>query len=176
VPRILIAFGSNLGDRLGFMQSAIDELQKKVRWERASRVYETAPMYIEDQPRFLNAAAIGQTDLGPFALLDFLKETEATIGRSPAGRNAPRVIDLDLVAYGNLQIHSSRRERTLILPHPRTPERRFVLAPLADIAPDMNLPGLGRIDELLEATNSQAADVKILNDAVLSVCRHGPPG
>jgi 2-amino-4-hydroxy-6-hydroxymethyldihydropteridine diphosphokinase len=128
-------------------------------------------MYVLDQPPFLNAAALGWCELGPFALLDLLKATESMIGRQSASRNAPREIDLDLITYGKLQLRSARGKRTLHLPHAQIRERRFVLAPLFDIDPHLVLPGLGPIDELLRATNSQAEDVKILDDAVLQVCR-----
>lgn len=155
------------------MQRALDALATSVRWVQASRVYETKPMYMKDQPAFLNAAVLGETDLGPFALLALLKATEASIGRQGAERFGPREIDLDLIAYGSLRL-SSRRGRDLVLPHPRLAERRFVLAPLADVAADMCLPEMGRVDELLAATKEQAGDVMIVNDAVLSVRGDGP--
>ena len=171
MPQVLVAFGSNLGDRLGAIQSALRVLAETIRWQKASLVYETAPMYVEDQPPYLNAAALGTTVLGPLALLDALKAAEARIGREKGSRYGPRLIDIDLVGYGRLQLKSHRPHRSLLLPHHRTPGRRFVLSPLADLDPDLELPGLGAVGELLRATNSQAGDVKILNDAVLSVCR-----
>lgn len=171
MPEVLIALGSNLGDREGAFQRALTALSGPIQWIRGSRIYETAPMYVLDQPPFLNAAALGRCDMGPFALLDLLKAAEAGIGRKAASRNAPREIDLDLIAYGALQLRSRRGKRTLNLPHAQIRERRFVLAPLFDIDPGLVLPGLGPIAELLQATNSQAEDVKILDDAVLQVCR-----
>lgn len=153
------------------MQRALDELAKFIRWTSASSIYETAPMYVEDQPSFFNSAAAGTTELGPFALLQRLKETERNVGREVRTRFGPREIDLDLIAYGRLQL-ASQGDRTLELPHPRTLERRFVLEPLAEIAPELELPGLGSVSRLLEATNAQAQDVKRINDAVLSVCRN----
>lgn len=173
---VLIALGSNLGERLGAMQRALEALSGPIIWSAVSRVYETAPMYVEDQPAFLNAAARGETDLGPLAVLDLLKATERAVGREPRVRFGPREIDLDLIAYGRLQLESIRPCRRLELPHAKTGERRFVLAPLCDIAPTMELPGLGVIEELLAATNAQAADVKILSDAVLSLRRDRRPG
>ena len=171
---VLIALGSNLGDRLGAMQRALDALSSSVQWIKSSKVYETKPMYMENQPPFLNAVVLGETSLGPFGLLALLKATEASIGRSGAERFGPREIDLDLLSYGRLRLSSRRGERSLELPHPRLVERRFVLAPLCDVALEMNLPGMGRVDELLEATKEQAADVIIVNDAVLSVRGDGP--
>ena len=175
VALVLIALGSNLGDRLGAMQRALDALSSSIKWKRASKVYETKPMYVEDQPAFLNAAVLGETSLGPFGLLALLKSTELSIGREGGERFGPREIDLDLIAYGQLRLSSRRGERSLELPHPRLLERRFVLAPLADVAGELNLPGMGRVDELLLATKEQAGDVMIVNDAVLSVCGDGPP-
>lgn len=172
---VLIAFGSNLGDRLGAMQRSLEVLAGSVRLLKTSRVYETKPMYFEDQPAFLNAAVLGETDLGPFALLALLKSTELSNGRAGGERFGPREIDLDLIAYGQLRLSSRRGERILELPHPRLVERRFVLAPLADVAGETSLPGMGRVDELLLATKEQAGDVMIVNDAVLSVCGDGPP-
>ena len=171
---VLIALGSNLGDRLGAMQISLDALSALVRWVKASRVYETKPMYVEAQPPFLNAAVLGETELGPFALLALLKSIELGIGRKGSERFGPREIDLDLIAYGSLRLSSHRGERTLELPHPRLVERRFVLAPLADVAGELSLPGMGRVDELLDATKEQAGDVMIVNDAVLSVCGDRP--
>lgn len=152
------------------MQRALKELEGDLRWSGLSRVYETAPMYVEDQPSFLNAAASAETDLGPLALLDRLKLAERAVGRGEASRFGPREIDLDLVAYGSIGLRSRRGERELVLPHPRAAERRFVLAPLADVAPDYVFPGGRSVRDLLEATNAQAEDVTILSDAVLSVC------
>lgn len=158
------------------MQRALDVLAGLISWSCVSRIYETTPMYVENQPAFLNAAARGETELGPLALLDLLKATEQAVGREPGVRFGPREIDLDLIAYGRLQLESARPGRRLELPHSKTRERRFVLAPLCDIAPTMELPGLGVIEELLTATNAQAPDVKILSDAVLSLRRDRRPG
>jgi 2-amino-4-hydroxy-6-hydroxymethyldihydropteridine diphosphokinase len=174
VPEVLIALGSNLGDRLKLMQQALDRLGTSIHWEVVSGVYETEPMYVEDQPAYLNAAARGTTELGPLALLDLLKSVEREVGRHAGERYGPREIDLDLIAYGCLHLSSRRPGRKLTVPHPKTVERRFVLAPLADVAPEWALAGLGRVDELLAATKAQAEDVIILSNAVLSVRGHGP--
>lgn len=175
VPEILVALGSNLGDRLDALNRALIALDGPIEWIALSRVYETAPMYVEDQPPFLNAAALGKTDLGPLSLLDRLKEAERRVGRVHAPRFGPREIDLDLIAYGGLRLVSLRNGRELMLPHPRAAERRFVLAPLADLGSDLYLAGIGAIDELLAATNGQSEDVRMVNDAVLSVCRDRRP-
>jgi 2-amino-4-hydroxy-6-hydroxymethyldihydropteridine diphosphokinase len=171
VATVVIALGSNLGDRLAALQGALDALDRGVRWERVSQVYETAPMYVADQPAYLNAAAQGKTELGPLALLDLLKQTERAIGRASRERFGPRELDLDLIVYGRLWLASTRGDRELLVPHPRMPERRFVLAPLADLDPSRYLPGMGTVELLLQATNDQAGDVLKLEDALLSLRR-----
>lgn len=166
MPRVAIAFGANTGDRASQIQRAIGLLSQAIDVLRVSPLYETEPMYVEDQPAFLNGALLAETELGPLALLELLKETERRVGRKPAERYGPREIDLDMVAYGSLQLRSPRR---LEVPHPRLPERRFVLQPLFDLDPLMLLPGLPSISELLQATEDQAATVQRFSDAVLSL-------
>ena len=166
--RVAIAFGANTGDRAGQIAKAIEILRQELDVLAVSPLYETAPMYVQDQPAFLNGAVLAETVLGPLALLRLLKDTEARVGRQPQERNGPREIDLDLVAYGVLQLRSWGA-RTLEVPHPRLSERRFVLQPLYDLDPAMLLPGLGTISALLQATEDQAATVKRFSDAALSL-------
>lgn len=137
--RTVIAFGSNLGDREGNIRRAAETLGVS----RISSLHETTPMYVEDQPPFINAVAFLDTELGPLALLRLLKETEAAIGRQPRERYGPREIDLDLIAYGSLQLRSViYGEARLQVPHPRLAERSFVLDPLAELDPGFHVPGL----------------------------------
>lgn len=136
-----------MGDRQAHIEAAIALLREVVADLRVSRLIETAPMYVTDQPAYLNGAAIGYTDLGPLALLARLKSIESEVGRTPSVRYGPREIDLDLLAYGRVAFRSSGR---LEVPHPRTPERRFVLEPLAELDPKLHLPGLGLVATLLE--------------------------
>lgn len=145
---VAIALGSNLGDRLAHLCEAVRLLRPNVHLGRVSLAYETPPMYVENQPPYLNAAVIGDTPLGPLALIAFLKSVEREVGRSPRARFGPREIDLDLIAYGRLRIRS-RGSLPLQVPHPRLPERRFVLEPLGEIAPGLCLPGLGTVSDLL---------------------------
>ncbi len=113
---------------------------------RSSSFRETDPVGYLDQPRFLNAAAALETGLEPRALLDRLLEVERELGRTRDGpRFGPRTIDLDLLLYGDRVID----EPGLVVPHPRLAERRFVLEPLAELDPDLVVPGLGRVSDLL---------------------------
>ncbi|HMS55696.1 MAG TPA: 2-amino-4-hydroxy-6-hydroxymethyldihydropteridine diphosphokinase [Fimbriimonadaceae bacterium] len=173
MPTVVIALGSNLGDRIGNMRQAAELMESTIRFTRQARVYETAPMYVTDQPAFLNSALRGETDLGPLGLLRELKRIEVEVGRTPKVRNGPREIDLDLIAYEDLAYHfHGQGESILQLPHPRLGERRFVLQPLSDLGV-MRLPKLGALETLLEATESQAKSVVTTEYALLPVHRSG---
>ncbi len=173
---IAIAFGSNLGDRHAQIEQALRSLARCIDVQKISSFYETRPMYVESQPPFLNGALIGHSALGPRRLLEVLKRIELEVGRLPQDRYGPREIDLDLIAYGSLsytfQSETANRQPptanpNLIVPHPKTPERRFVLEPLCEIAPDFVLPRLGSVKDLLACTADQAGDVKRIEHAVL---------
>lgn len=125
---VLIALGSNLGDRALFLRRAISLLSEVVHVVRISSFIETDPVDAP-LPKYLNAVVAGYTDLSPFALLDALHKIESRLGRRRTTRNAPRVIDLDLI------LHSANlvRTRTLTLPHPRYREREFVLGPMREL-------------------------------------------
>jgi 2-amino-4-hydroxy-6-hydroxymethyldihydropteridine diphosphokinase len=137
---IYLALGANLGDRVASLRNAIERLRDAVAVERLSSVYETEPAYLLDQPRFLNMALRGHTALDPHALLAFLKRIERDMGRIAGPRYGPRVIDLDILLYDSLALATA----DLIIPHPRMAERPFVLAPLAEIAPELVPPGWDR--------------------------------
>lgn len=125
---VLIALGSNLGDRALFLRRAISQLSEVVQVVRVSSFIETDPVDAPP-PKYLNAVIAGYTDLTPAALLDALHKVESRLGRRRSTRNAPRVIDLDLI------LHSANlvRTRTLTLPHPRYREREFVLGPMREL-------------------------------------------
>jgi 2-amino-4-hydroxy-6-hydroxymethyldihydropteridine diphosphokinase len=106
----------------------------------ASRVYETPPWGYHDQPAFLNQVLCIETATVPIDLLGKIKEIESKMGREPSFRNGPRLIDIDIILYGDQQIDLPG----LIIPHPRMLERGFVMVPLAEIAPDLVIPGDGR--------------------------------
>ena len=129
---VFVALGTNMGDRADNLETGIERLGEVMEVTGRSRLYQSAPMYVTDQPAFLNMAVKGTTTLTPEAFLDALKRLEHEIGRRPTFRNGPRVIDLDILYYGDLLMDTER----LNIPHPRIAERGFVLEPLRDLAPD----------------------------------------
>lgn len=147
VSTAYIGLGSNLGDRDGLLRAALAALAEThgIRVVAVSTVRETEPVGHVDQPRFLNAVAAVETDLGPRALLAELLRIERSLGRTRAGpRFGPRTIDLDLLLYDDLIVD----EPGLHVPHPRLHERTFVLEPLAELAPDAVVPGRGPLATL----------------------------
>jgi 2-amino-4-hydroxy-6-hydroxymethyldihydropteridine diphosphokinase len=143
---VYLALGTNLGDRLANLTSAIQALPPTVQPLAASRVYEPPPWGYVDLPAFLNQVIQAQTELAPLDLLAWLKRLETELGRQPGLRYGPRLIDLDILLYDDLQLETP----ALTVPHPRLSERAFVLAPLADLAPDLRPPGMDQtVRELL---------------------------
>jgi GTP cyclohydrolase-4 len=143
---IYLALGSNLGDRMGNLASAVERLSQKVNIKKVSSVYETEPVYYKEQPLYLNAVLSALTELDPFELLRFAKSIESDLGRQPSFRNAPRLIDIDILFYSDRVVKTEE----LTIPHPRIAERAFVLVPLAEIAPRLVHPLLQkRVSELL---------------------------
>lgn len=134
-----IGLGSNLGDRLGYLQTAVARLHDMagVRVTRVSRIYETAPVGVIDQPDFLNLVAEVRTVLSPEAVLDVLLSVERSLHRVRLVRWGPRTIDLDLLLYGEETINLS----SLTVPHPRMTERAFVMVPLGELAGNHRIPG-----------------------------------
>lgn len=144
--------GTNVGDRLANLSGAVALLSAALRPLRVSGAYETAPMYVTDQPPFLNAAMIADAEIGPRALLALLKSVESRMGRVPKGRYGPRVLDLDLITYGSLIYRfEADGHLPITVPHPDAATRRFVLEPLAVISPDLLIPGHGRVGDLMLA-------------------------
>jgi 2-amino-4-hydroxy-6-hydroxymethyldihydropteridine diphosphokinase len=135
-----VALGSNLGDRTAHLDFAVRRLHSLFDDLRVSRYIETAPVGVGPQPPFLNAAAVGLTALTARALLDALLAIEAERGRERPFPGAPRTLDLDLILYDGRIV----REPGLEVPHPRFRDRRFVLEPLAEIAPSLVDPVTGR--------------------------------
>jgi 2-amino-4-hydroxy-6-hydroxymethyldihydropteridine diphosphokinase len=140
VPRVAIALGSNLGDRRHHLETAIDLLMPHLRQALVSTFLDTPAEGVPDeQPRYLNAALVGEAQLLPDAMLKRLLSIEEQLGRTRPYWGAPRIIDLDLILYGDVQLH----EPGIQVPHPRFRERRFVLEPLAEVAPDARDPVTG---------------------------------
>jgi 2-amino-4-hydroxy-6-hydroxymethyldihydropteridine diphosphokinase len=148
MTRAFVALGGNLGDTRTILQQALDALGMlpSTRLVAQSRFYRTPPWGLREQPAFLNAAAELDTVLGPHELLDALLRIERDAGRVRDGeRWGPRTLDLDLLHMDGLALHDDR----LTLPHPRIAERAFVLLPLAELAPDLELSGQGTVSDLL---------------------------
>ncbi len=134
--RVYLGLGSNLGDREANLNKALALLREKLRTTKVSPFYETEPIGYTAQPRFLNTACEVLTDLPPSELFTFIKGIETEMGRTPSFRNAPRVLDIDILLYGDLILDTPE----LTIPHPRMTERAFVLAPLVDIASEVVHP------------------------------------
>jgi 2-amino-4-hydroxy-6-hydroxymethyldihydropteridine diphosphokinase len=140
MDRVAIALGSNLGDRRAHLDFAVSRLRTAFSGLKTSRYYETEPVDVPgEQPLFLNAAAVGGTTASAREVLALLMSIEQERGRERPFQNAARTLDLDLILLGNLVLN----EEGLIVPHPRFRERRFVLEPLAEIAPDLVDPVTG---------------------------------
>jgi len=151
MPIVTLALGTNLGDRSANLRAALAGLAPDVNVLAESPVYETPPWGLTDQPAFLNMVVRGATALAPRALLARLKALETELGRRPGIRWGPRLIDLDILFYDDLVLD----EPGLVVPHPRLQERAFVLVPLADVAPGLVHPRLGKtVRELLAGVDT----------------------
>jgi 2-amino-4-hydroxy-6-hydroxymethyldihydropteridine diphosphokinase len=156
MPRAFIGLGSNLGERRETLLAAVGRLRglPDVEVTAVSSFRDTEPVEYRDQPRFLNGAVELETDLSARALLGSLLDLERAFGRdrSAAPPHGPRTLDLDLLLYGDATID----EPLLKVPHPRLHERRFVLEPLAELDPDLEVPGQGSVQALLAKLDSGA--------------------
>jgi 2-amino-4-hydroxy-6-hydroxymethyldihydropteridine diphosphokinase len=154
--RGFLGLGSNIGETRSHLLAAVAALPDHgVAVVRSSSTYETEPVgLVLDQPDFLNAVLEVQTSLEPEALLDACKDVEREVGRAAGGpRHGPRVIDVDLLALGDLEYESER----LTLPHAEVSSRRFVLVPLLELCPDLTLPDGTRLSERLAALGGAQA-------------------
>ena len=141
MDRVAVALGSNCGDRRAHLDYAVSTLRTFLTNLTVSRYYETIPVGVSGpQALFLNAAAVGDTTMSGRALLDALLAIEHERGRERPYTNAPRTLDLDVILFGDAIV----AEPGLRVPHPRFRERRFVLQPLAEVAPDLRDPVSGR--------------------------------
>lgn len=161
--RAVLAIGSNLGDRLGHLQGAVDLLSEAVRVLAVSPVVETDPVGGPAQDDYLNAVVVVETSLTPRALLDLAHRVETAHGRVRAERWGPRALDVDVVAVGDDRVD----EPDLVIPHRRAAERAFVLVPWARLEPEASIPGFGRVGALLKRLDT--AGVRPRSDLVLQV-------
>lgn len=144
--KAVIALGSNLGNRELYIDSAVAELAKIIEITHLSTNHETDPVGGPEQPKYLNAVAIAETELDPRELLIVMLEIENKLGRKREVHWGPRTIDLDLIVFGDEIIDSE----VLVLPHPRAHERKFVLEPWLEIDPNAYIPGIGEIESILQ--------------------------
>jgi len=151
---VYLGLGSNLGDREAMLEAAVSALESpRLHVRRVSPVYETEPMDVPGQHWFLNQVAEAETDLFPLQLLHRTTKVEARLGRRRLAPKGPRTIDIDILLFGNSVVTTP----VLEIPHPRFRDRRFVLAPLADLAPDLRDPVTRKtVRELLGEVRGQA--------------------
>ena len=146
---VYLGLGSNMGDREEHLRGAVEHLQgPDLRIVRLSPLYETEPVEYTRQPWFVNQIAVAETELFPMQLLGRLGRVERVLGRLRGIPKGPRVIDIDILFFGRAVVRTAKLE----IPHPRIADRRFVLMPLADLAPDLRHPVTRKtIREMLEA-------------------------
>lgn len=153
MSQVLLSLGTNLGERRQNLRWAVTELGQKMGVTAVSPVYETEPWGKTDQPQFLNMCLVVTTDQSPRQLLTTIKQIEQDLGRTETYRWGPRLIDIDIISYDDVVV----AEKGLNIPHARLAERAFVLAPLADVAPDWLHPITGKsVVEMLNAVYSTA--------------------
>ena len=139
--KVVIALGSNLGDRQATLDAAVQSLRNVITVDKVSTYIETDPVGGPEQPRYLNAVLKGESECGVEDLLVKMQDIENSAGRERIERWGARTLDLDLICAGDLVVKSE----TLILPHPRAHQRRFVLDPWLEIDPQAFLPGFGEV-------------------------------
>jgi 2-amino-4-hydroxy-6-hydroxymethyldihydropteridine diphosphokinase len=145
--KTVISLGSNIGDRVANLNGAIEKLKGFIKIDKVSTFHDTDPVGGPEQPNFLNAVLIGDTNLDPHELLIKCLEVENEFGRTREIHWGPRTLDIDLISVGESVIKSE----TLTLPHPLAHERKFVLEPWLEVDPNGELIGRGRVSDLLQS-------------------------
>jgi len=154
---VYLSLGSNLGNRRANVKKALKLLGESLDIAGVSSVYDTEPVGVGKQPRFLNLMCRVNTDIGPMQLLSFVKGIESKMGRNLSLRDTPRIIDIDIIFHGDIIIESPE----LVIPHPRMRERAFVLVPFAEVAPEVVHPVTGeRIGDLAAVVEGRDGVVK----------------
>lgn len=156
MSKIYLSLGTNLGDKKGNLEHAVNLLSKHVNILKISSYYETEPVGFKDQPWFLNIVVEGETNLQPLELLKFTQSIEQEMKRVKTIINGPRIIDVDILLYDNEKVQSDN----LIIPHPRMKERAFVMIPLNEISPALIIEGenIGDIINNLKAEKIHRVD------------------
>ena len=155
MSKAVIALGSNIGDRLQFLKKAVDYIKLLGNISTISPLYDTSPYGFTEQPNFLNAVLLLDTSLSATDLLYHLKKIEKNVGRKNRMRWGPREIDLDIILYDEMEIHTT----SLTIPHPDFSQRIFVLRPLVDVAPNLKIP---RSQETIQEILNKCQDKTII--------------
>lgn len=159
---VYLGIGTNLGERLKNTRAAINKLSALGEVKATSSVWETEPWGYKNQPRFLNCALLLETKISPSELLDKIQHIEKQLGRKRGPKFGPRLIDIDILFYNFLILN----EPNLTIPHPKLLQRKFILAPLAEIAPNLNHPVLHKsINDLLRDLKDSGEYCKIFTKA-----------
>jgi 2-amino-4-hydroxy-6-hydroxymethyldihydropteridine diphosphokinase len=163
MERAYLGLGANLGDPVAQFERAVAELERSgVSVLARAALYRSAPVGPQDQPEYTNTALLIETALSPLELLELLKRIERALGREDGVRWGPRVIDLDILLYGSVELSSER----LTIPHKELAKRRFALQPLADLAPEQVVPGLAlTVRALLERLDDDPRSVRRVEPA-----------